>query len=124
MIEAWGDTRAACLEEAVSALVELFVDTSGANAWEPIPVSFELDEDHELLVSLLEEAIYIMEVFGVIPIDTRIEDTDDGGIAGFFDTAPIKALAPTGAVPKAVSRSDLEIGNEGGLWRCRATIDV
>ena len=124
MIEAWGLTRLACFEEAVRALVETFADTSDAATDEPVRISIEPASDEEMLVSLLEEVIYVVDVFGRVPVHVTLEETEDGGLDGAFDVARVEAVGPAGAVPKAVARHALSFAHEGERWLARATIDV
>ncbi|MFA5891772.1 MAG: archease [Actinomycetota bacterium] len=124
MIEAWGLTRVSCMEEAVRGLVEAFADVSDVSATEPLPVSIDPGQDDEMFVALLEEAVYIVDVFGSVPVGVTVEETEMGGLAGFFDVAPAARVRVVGAVPKAVSRSGLAVACDADGWKCRATIDV
>lgn len=124
MIEAWGPTRVSCLEEAVRALVESFADISDVSATELMPVSIDPADSEELFVSLLEEAVYIVDVFGAVPVGVRVEETEDGSLAGFFDVAPAARVRVVGAAPKAISRSGLSVVGDDRGWSCRVTVDV
>lgn len=123
IIEAWAPSRNECYEEAVLALVESFADRPDVPATEPI--EFELDpaDDEELLVSLLEEAVYVIDVVGV-PVSVMVEETEDGALAGTFDVARFEQITQTGPMPKAVTRHELAFRLDGDVWRARATIDV
>ncbi len=124
IIEAWGSSRVACLEEAVDALVQSFCDAADPKATESVPLAIESSSDLDLLVQLLDEVVYLVEVLGVVPIVTSIEEIEDGGVAGFFEVVPIGEVEATGAVPKGVSQHDLRFGIERGRWTCRAVVDV
>jgi SHS2 domain-containing protein len=125
IVEAWGPSRVACMEEAVAALVESFADTSGADTADPVALSIERAGADDLLVALLEEVLYLVEVLGVVPSAAAITERDDGGLGGFFDVVPVAEAEAVGAAPKAVARSDLEFGADaGGRWSCRVTVDV
>ncbi|MCZ7527011.1 MAG: archease [Acidimicrobiia bacterium] len=124
VVEAWGPTLAECLEEAVKALVGAFTDTSDVVVTRTVPVSIEPSGPEDLLVTVLEEVIYVLEVLGVVPVDVALEGTEDGGVGGCFDVAPVGAVTVTGAIPKAVSLGDLVVEERDGRWECHAIVDV
>lgn len=123
-LEAWAPTRTECLAEAVGGLVDSFVDLATATASENFATTFAPGDDESLLVRLLDEVIYVLDVFGRVPIDAEVEETGDGGLVVHFATATADEVAVTGAAPKAVSLHALYFGFEAGRWRCQATIDV
>ncbi len=144
MIEAWAPSAAACLEEAVTAFVDVFAEArpvvTGAPSAEGEParagppagavpaqtaVPFDVGPGGlpDLLVLLLEEVLYLVEVVGRVPIAADVAVHGDR-LTGRFATVPAGSLVATGAVPKGVSYGDLEIGPVGEGWRCRATVDV
>ena len=125
IIEAWGGTPLECLEEAARALVETFADVSNVAATDTVPVMFDLaPDDEEALVAVLEEIVYLVDAHEAVPVDVALEATEDGGVAGYFETAAASTVGLGGAAPKGVSRSDLELDHDQGRWRCRAVIDV
>jgi SHS2 domain-containing protein len=125
VVEAWGASRDECLDEAVRALVETFTAVRSVSAPEPVPVRFDGGDDLDLLVRVLEEVIYVLDVRGKVAIGVSLEDADDGGVAGFFETVPVEDVEVIGAVPKGVSRSGLAFAeDDDGRWRCHALVDV
>jgi SHS2 domain-containing protein len=124
IIEAWGPSRVVCLEEAARALVDSFASIEGVPVTERVPIQLEQGGDEALLVSLLEEIIYVVDVLGGIPTRVTLEETEDGGISGFIDIAPADVLEIHGSLPKGVSFTDLAFARSDGSWRCHATIDV
>lgn len=124
VVEAWGPSRTECLNEAVQALVESFTAVRDAPATTPVPVHVDGDGDLDVLVGVLEEVVYVMDVLGKVPVGARLEDSEHGGVAGFFETVPIEDVEVIGAVPKGVSRSGLAIEQVAGGWRCEALVDV
>ena len=125
IIEAWAPTRAACLAEAVRAMVGTFADTSNVAATEPIPVALEpAEDDAATLVALLDEVIYVVDALGAVPVSVELEESEDGGIGGFFDVARASAVRSIGPVPKAATYSDVSLEAGDDNWRCRITIDV
>lgn len=124
VIEAWGPDRSSCLIEAMEALVEVFAEFDDATATRSVPVSAGPGPDADILVALLEEVIYVTDVLGVVPIRFHVADTEDGGVAGDMEVAEPRQVELVGSVPKAVSYHGLEMAEHGGVWRCRAIIDV
>lgn len=124
IIEAWGPDRLSCVCEAMSALVEVFAETPDEAVSRTIPLSVEETSDRDLLVALLEEEIYTIDVLGVVPIGFHLANTEDGGVAGDMDVVDAHGAELVGPVPKAVSYHDLEFAEEGGEWRCHVLVDV
>jgi len=124
VIEAWGPSKVACLRAAAEGLVASFADTADAAATRNVPFSLAPAPDPELLLALLEEVIYTVEVFGVVPVAIHLEQTDDGGLAGDMEVIDATRVQLVGAVPKGVSYSGLELRAGAGGWSCRAMVDV
>lgn len=124
MVEAWGPTPEACLEEAVAGLVGLFVAADGIVPSGSHAVSLPPAPDDVLLVGLLEEVLYLVDAEGAVALDAAVRRRDDGGIDAVLRTAPAEAVEVVGAVPKAVAWSGLAVWRDGDLWRCRFTVDV
>jgi SHS2 domain-containing protein len=124
IIEAWGPSRLECLEEAVLALVDSFACVAVA-ATKPVPIELDEQADEALLVSLLDEVIYVIDVLGGVPANLALAQTEDGRVVGVIDLAPFSAVEIHGSPPKGVSLNELSITDEDkGRWSCRATIDV
>lgn len=124
IIEAWAPQKIECLKEAARALVESFAHVEEVAATEPVPIALNHDGDEGFLVSLLEEIIYVVDILGSVPVRVTLEETEDGGVTGFFDLAPAAAVEIHGSLPKGVSFTDLVFVGDDDGWRCRATIDV
>ena len=123
IVEGWGASRIECLVEAVRALVESFAQVT-ASVTNPVPVVFDEQEDEALLLALLDEVIYVIDVLGAVPANVVLDETEDGSVVGFLDLAPLSAVEVHGSAPKGVSLSELSVTRDGRRWRCRATIDV
>ncbi|MFH9352270.1 archease [Kitasatospora sp. NPDC017646] len=127
-VEAWAPTAEGCVREAVRAVVEGFADTSGARPAGERVCAVTADSDEDLLVSVLEEVIYRMDVDGEIPLDTEVETVRAAGggraVSVRFTMAEADTAEQIGAVPKAVSLHRLHLtgGREG--WSCQVTLDV
>ncbi|MFD0345423.1 archease [Kitasatospora aburaviensis] len=108
--------------------VEAFADTSAARATGDYACTFTAETDEDLVVSVLEEVVYRMDVAGEIPLDTEPGPIRDAGggrsLAVRFRMADAGTAEPVGAVPKAVSLHDLHLRAGPGGWTCRVTLDV
>jgi SHS2 domain-containing protein len=124
IVEAWGATVASCLEQAVLGMVEAFADVGTAAPIQDVPVDLVADDRGELLVALLEEVIFLVEVGGRVPVAAHLEIDDTGHLVGGLGTVPAGAVDTTGALPKGVSRSGLVVEWVDDEWRARAVVDV
>ena len=120
IIEAWGPTLEACLEEAVLCMVGGFADVTGADAVHPVEIDLEPGLPERLLEQVLDEVIYRLDVAGVVPVSVAV--TGDRAV---FGVAPLDAVEVVGPEPKAVALSGLSCApDDEGTWRATATIDV
>ena len=122
-VEAWAPTRERCVAEAVAALVETFVDVSGARpvATEDFRVPTGADED--MLVAVLDRVVYLIDTTGQVPIRPDVSAAD-GGLAVRLEMADPDTVEVTGAVPKAVSLHELRFAAGDAGWSCSVTVDV
>jgi SHS2 domain-containing protein len=123
-IEAWAPARAACLEAAVRAFVSTFANVVGAEVTDSVEKWFAEPTDEDLLVAVLEQVIYLVEVSGVVPGTVDLADENDGRVAGSFGVVALEAVEICGPAPKAIALSDLQFEEGNDEWRCRVTIDV
>lgn len=135
-IEAWGPDRESCLAQAVRGLVGSFADVSAAGPLLAADIRITADTDPDLLVAALDEVIYRMDARDEIPAEVTVRP-DQADLAGSepngaalavrlgLALARLDSVRITGAVPKAVSLSDLRCApEESGRWLARVTIDV
>ncbi len=123
MVEAWGPDRCSCLTEAMTALVETFARVDDACTSRPLPLAAG-GPDVDVLASLLEEVIFVADVFGVVPVQFHLADAEDGGVAGDMQVVAAEDVRLCGPVPTSVSFHGLDIHADGGTWWCRAAVDV
>lgn len=122
-IEAWAPSRDACLAEAVSALVASFADTSAARPDRVVTTSVRAETDPDLLVVVLDEAIYVLETRDGLPCAVELAP-EPGGLTVRWHLAPVREVELVGAVPKAVTLHELRFERTDGGWECGVTIDV
>jgi SHS2 domain-containing protein len=77
----------------------------------------------ELLVALLEEALYLLDARGVVPVEAVVTCLESGVRTSFALTnaADVRLI---GSVPKGIARSGLRIGETAAGWDCTVTVDV
>ena len=126
IIEAWGPDLAACAEEAVAALVETYAQPRDATVVGERAVHVPPGPPDDMLLDLLDEVVFAIDVADGTPVGARVEvDPDAGaGLRARLALADPKSLEPAGAVPKAISRSGLEVTRGPGTVRCRVLVDV
>ncbi len=124
IIEAWGPDRESCLAEALAALVEEFAELPDAPTTRLVPVATGTGSDEDVLVSLLEEVIYVVDVFSVVPVRVHLGAAEGGGVAGDLEVVPASEVGLRGPMPKAVSYHELAFGPSDGSWRCHVVVDV
>jgi len=122
-VEAWAPTRERCIAEAVRATVESFVDASSVHPTGTHRCRLTAERDDDLLASVLEELIYVMETAGDVAVDAEIDHVD-GGIDVRFATVDVAQVIQVGAVPKAVSLHELTLAPGPRGWCCSVTLDV
>jgi SHS2 domain-containing protein len=123
ILEAWGPDLATCCAEALAALTGLYVE-AGATAAEERVVHLGPGSAEALLLGALEEVIFTLDSAAVVPIRTEVRAAADGGLDLVLALAAPKTVVPAGAVPKAISRSGLDVDARAGAVRCRFLVDV
>jgi len=124
IIEAWGPDRASCVSEALCGLVESFAEARDAAATRVLPLHGAPGGPEDALVSLLEDVIYALDVFAVVPLRFHLTETEGGGVAGDMEVVEAKDVDLVGPVPKAVSYHGLSMRPATGGWRCHVLVDV
>jgi SHS2 domain-containing protein len=123
ILEAWAGTREECIAEAVTGLVESFVDTSQAHECAGHPFRIPVSSTEGALVTVLEEALYVLDMSGQVPLATTIAGINDY-VHGSFALADVTDRELIGSVPKGISLSGLRFGPDGDHWRCRFIVDL
>lgn len=123
-IEAWAQTREACIAEAVRSLVDTFADTAAVRPQRTAEVTVPPGSDADMLVAVLDEVIYRLEVDGELVLGADVAAAPDGGLRARLSLGDAAQAEETGAVPKAVSLHDLWFTGDPSGWSCAVTIDV
>ena len=124
MVSAWAPTVEGCLAQAVRGMVSCFAQARTARPQRLIPFACEPGPESELLVELLEEAIYVIDAQDAVPVQVAVARTADGGLVGEFGVAAPSEVELVGSVPKAVTRHGLRFARDESMWRCDVVVDV
>lgn len=120
--ESWGATREECLVQAACALVAAFADIPGTALART--TSTEIDgTDEQLLLAVLDEIIYRLDVEGTVPRAVDVLATPTGLALGLSEV-DADQVRFTGATPKAISLHGFSFTHDDHGWRCTVTVDV
>ncbi|MEV6317566.1 archease [Streptomyces sp. NPDC051776] len=75
-IEAWAPTRDECIAEAVLGLVDSFADVTGVRPERLVTVSVPEGPAEDILLAVLDEVIYRLEVHGDVPVDIEAAEVE------------------------------------------------
>jgi SHS2 domain-containing protein len=124
IIEAWGRARNQCIEQAALGLVESFLDVRSAVASESVITDLPAMDDVELLITVLEEVIYVVDAKGMVPVAASLREERTGGFRAVFDVVPLDDVTSIGPVPKGIARHAMHFGEDDGSWSCHVIVDV
>jgi SHS2 domain-containing protein len=122
VVEAWGPTRTACLEEVVAGCCAIFAGPATPTARVPLRVVAAVPE--ELVPSLLEEVIFALDTLDRVPIGAVISAESPTSAHGWIELGDREVVDIVGPAPKAVSRTGAALVPTGTGWRCRVMVDV
>lgn len=122
-IEAWAPTRERCVAEAVAALVDSFAEVPAGGPTQSVQFEVEPGSDEDVLVAVLDEVIYRLDVEGQLPVATDVT-ARNGGLDLRMQVIDAGSAELVGAVPKAVSLHELRFTPNAHGWSCQVTLDV
>lgn len=122
-VQAWAESREECLAEAVRGVISGFVRFRGRPRTTTRECVVTAPDDERLLVALLDEVIYLLDVHQELPVDVAVRPVE-GGVAARFAVADSACAEQIGAVPKAVALHGLRMEHRNGAWSCQVTLDV
>jgi SHS2 domain-containing protein len=124
VLEAWGPDLASCCEEAVDALVSIYLSRVGDPATGTRELRLPPTNAESLLVDLLEEVIFTLDTADAVPVRAEVRSAPDGSLDVNLQLADLENLEESGPVPKAISRSGLVVTTEATGVYCRFLVDV
>ena len=92
IIEAWGPDRVTCRPRRSARSVSVFADVPEAAATTTLQIALEPAPLIDLLVGLLEEVIYTVDVFGLVPVHVHLVEGEAGGLAGDFEVVTVDVV--------------------------------
>lgn len=123
IVDAWGPTREACLEEAVRGLAATFAEIPSDAATIRHEFTVPLAADDLLLVDVLEEVVFLLDARDQVPVHVSVSAAGDE-VRVVLHVADLDDVTAVGAAPKGVAHCDLSLQTEAGAWVARATIDI
>ena len=123
IVEAWGPSRAACLEEAALGLVELFARPTSTTPTRSHEATLDGRDPATLLLEVLSEIIYLADAENAVPAAVGVFDQGEH-VRVHLDLVTTGDVEATGPAPKGVSHSGLDLRNDGARWTARALIDL
>ena len=125
ILQAWAPTPEACVVEAVQALVDSFADTTGARGHATYVFRVPAAPWREMLVSVLEEVLFLFDAQGDVPLTTTVACAPRGDLSASFALAGVDDdVDLVGSTPKGIARSGLEFTSVDDQWRCTVIVDV
>lgn len=123
LLQAWGDTREHCFEEAVMALVDSFAQgIEDQVSPVSVPITLEPSNDDDLLGLLLDEIVYVGEVLGAVPVAVELSRTEDLGVTGFLETVPLAQVRLIAGLPRRLGAEGPSVERRGGRWYSEARL--
>ena len=124
ILEAWGPDLATCCEEAVAALVDLYVQPLVADTVETRHLHLLPTSAESLLLAVLDEVIFTLDTAEAVPVGATVTAAGSDGFDLRLLLADRAAVESTGVVPKAISRSELSVDERPDEVRCSFLVDV
>lgn len=108
----------------MAALATVYVESGDHPVAETHGLRLAPGRAEDLLLALLDEVIFVLDTSVNVPVAARVQAAEGDGLVVELELAPPDAVEPTGAVPKAISRSGLlfEVTPSGA--RCAFLVDV
>jgi SHS2 domain-containing protein len=124
ILEAWAPDVAGCLEEAVAALASTYGEVDDGTALTARTVEVPPGQRETQLLDLLDEVIFALDTAEGVPVAADVRLVADGSLQVVLRLVPLDRVAPTGSVPKGISRSELELRDSPKGVSCRFLVDV
>lgn len=123
IIDAWAPDFGACCEEAVLALLDLCIDSSGAQHSDRRAFATDGTDADAMLLDVLNEVIFVLDTVADVPIGVTVVRRD-GGLDVELLLAPRSSIEWIGSPPKGVARAELAVHETDSGARCTCLVDV
>lgn len=127
IVEAWGPDLAACVEEAITALISICVDVRPASIERTRSVRVGPGSYESVLLAALDEVIFSLDTSTDVPVGVGVSLLDGDAEVHLdleFQLAASASVEPAGAGPKAISRSGLNVESSPNEVQCTFLVDV
>jgi SHS2 domain-containing protein len=108
----------------VAALTDSYADTARTTPTGRHEFRLTADSTEQGLVSLLDEAVYLLDARGAVVVGTHVEPAQDSTVGGWFDLVDVDAAQLVGSVPKGIALSGLQVRQTARGWWCTVTVNV
>lgn len=123
--EAWGASLEAMFVHAAEALMAVLVDPGTVEPASERPVEIKASGLESLLVSWLNELLYVFDAEQWIFARFEINSADDKRLDAMTWGEPLDPRRHSiKTTIKAATYHRLSIKNRDGLWRCRVFVDL
>ncbi len=124
-IEVWGKNFKELLEESVRGMVSIMYDLQKINGNKSLNIEIEGFDKEDLLISLLNEIIYLRDARKFLVKDIEIKDLSENRLSAIlygdiFDPQIHEILEDI----KAATYHNIEIKKENGLIKSQIIFDV
>jgi len=124
-VHAWGRTRAEAFARAALGVLALVIAPDGVQARESREVRAQGDNLETLLVSFINECLYVHEIEGFAVQRAEVDTLSDHLVHGVLHGEPIDlARHSAGTVVKAATLHGVSVTEEGGVHDVRLVVDV
>lgn len=124
-IEASGETPEELFAQSAYALLEILAGTPQAAAREERSVTLMAADTEELLVSWLNEILYLFEIQRFFPVDFEIEEVRGNRLLARVRGEPFDPQRhPVEREVKAVTYHQLRLEKSDGFWHARIYVDL
>lgn len=122
-IRVHGHDALACLVAAVEGLAASVAEVDPGVERRCVPLRLPGDQPADLLVSLLDEAIALLDTEGLLAVGLA-DATLDHGLRGDLVVVDLDEVVVHGDPPKAATWHDARLEPVRGRWEGSVTIDV
>ncbi len=124
-VHAWGPTRAEAFARAALGVLALAITPEGVEARESREVRAQGDSPETLLVSFINECLYVHEIEGFAVRRVDVDTLSERLIHGVLHGEPIDlARHSAGTVVKAATLHGVSVIENAGIHDVRLVVDV
>jgi len=124
-VHAWGPTRAEAFARTALGVLALVVAPDGVEAREHREVRAQGETLETLLVSWINECLYVHEIEGFAVRQVEVDTLSDRLVHGLLHGEPIDLTRHSaGTVVKAATLHGVSVTEEGGVHDVRLVVDV